>query len=68
VPVSGHRVGNHGRKQALDRREQRHRQCCRQQRQNQISTKGRQMNRRQAAGDRPELRADGLNRQPEGDY
>ena len=65
VPVAGHRVGHDRRQQALDGRQQRDRQRRRQQRQDQVGAELRDGDRRQAARDAAEPRADRLDGQAE---
>ena len=58
VPIAGHRIGDDRRQEAFDRREQRHRQGRRQERQDQVRAERRDGHGGQAAGNPAELRAD----------
>ena len=65
VAVAAHRVGDHGREQAFERGQNRHRQRGRQQRQDQVGAKLRNVDGRQGAADAAEFAADGFDRQVE---
>ena len=65
VTIAGHAVRHDRREQAFDGRQHRDRERRRQQRQDQIGAERGNRDRRQAARDAAELRADGLHRQLE---